>query len=240
MSARYILLIGDSLTEQGYSNHWCTKLQNYYQRRADIVCRGFGGYNTKWILDILQSSESEKIIPDHLPDHTLFCVVFLGANDAVSSEYPQHVPLDKYESNLREIVGILLERVRPSHGVILMTPPPIDQVRYLEYVRRERVPGATTSSRTLENTRLYRDVVVKVANQIAPHSAVDLYKAFLGDSADKPFEPHNNWSAPFFDGLHFNDVGGAIVFHQLQLSLPPAALPENLPLQTPHWSTFCA
>ncbi|CUG06015.1 esterase, putative [Bodo saltans] len=233
-----ILLLGDSLTEQGYENQWCAHLQNYYQRRADVVCRGFGGYNTKWILDILQSNQQEKIIPAHLPGHTLFCVVFLGANDAVSAEYPQHVPVDQYEANLRAITRILLEDVRPLHGVVLMTPPPIDQERYLEYVRRERVPDATTSSRNLETTRQYRNAVLKVAGDTPSTIAVDLYKAFLANLAEQPYQSRNTWSTPFFDGLHFDATGGQIVFSELKNSLPAQALPEKFPTQTPHWSTL--
>lgn len=235
-----ILVVGDSLTEQGFENQWCAKLQHHYQRRADVVCRGFGGYNTRWVLETLESSGREHIIPPHVVDQTLFCVVFLGANDAVSAEYPQHVPLDEYEANLRKIATCLNDVVRPAHGVIILTPPPIDQVRYLEYVRRERVPGATSSSRTLENTRNYRNAALRVASGLAFATGVDLYTAFMGEAAEGSFEPNSSWSAPFVDGLHFNAYGGNIVFNALISSIAEGAHAEKNQMTLPHWSARCS
>jgi isoamyl acetate esterase len=236
MANNTILLIGDSLTEQGYVNHWCSMLQNSYQRRADVICRGFSGYNTRWVLRMLNSSsDCCKIIPEVPP---LFCVVFLGANDAVSASYPQHVPIDEFEDNLRSIARLLLEKAKPLHGVVIVSPPPIDEAGYLEYVQRERDASATVSSRTFENTRCYRDAALRVAAETVSCIGVDLYAAFLGPAMHAPFAPEQEWATCFFDGLHFDSNGGKIVFDALMAALPLEVLPQSIPMSVPHWSTL--
>lgn len=48
-----IVCIGDSITQQGFGNSgWVAGLADTYQRRADIVDRGFSGYNTRNILHL--------------------------------------------------------------------------------------------------------------------------------------------------------------------------------------------
>lgn len=48
------LLFGDSITQQSFSaggyGQW---MSDNYQRRADIINRGYGGYNTEWALRIM-------------------------------------------------------------------------------------------------------------------------------------------------------------------------------------------
>jgi lysophospholipase L1-like esterase len=50
------LLIGDSITEQGTDTMtcgWASLLTSAYRRKADVVVRGFSGYNTRWIDTLL-------------------------------------------------------------------------------------------------------------------------------------------------------------------------------------------
>ena len=43
-----ILLVGDSLTQRGFDSKkgWVSKLASTYARRADVINRGYSGYNT--------------------------------------------------------------------------------------------------------------------------------------------------------------------------------------------------
>lgn len=56
------LLFGDSITQQSFSpggyGQW---MAENYQRRADIINRGYGGYNSEWALRILPYVGSQLI-----------------------------------------------------------------------------------------------------------------------------------------------------------------------------------
>lgn len=99
-----ILLLGDSLTQQGFGVNggvgWASLLSRAYTRRADVLNRGYSGYNSRHAKSILK----ESILPSIQQEHVLFCTVFLGTNDAALPGERQHVPLDEYEQNLESIV----------------------------------------------------------------------------------------------------------------------------------------
>jgi hypothetical protein len=48
------MLFGDSITQQSFAAGGLGQhMSEVYQRRADIINRGYGGYNTEWALRIL-------------------------------------------------------------------------------------------------------------------------------------------------------------------------------------------
>ncbi len=55
---------------------WGARLANSYQRKADIINRGFNGYNSRWALHLL-----DRVFPEENPE-LLLATVFFGANDA--------------------------------------------------------------------------------------------------------------------------------------------------------------
>ena len=121
-----ILLIGDSLTQQGYSDSgkWVALLADLYQRKCDIINRGFSGYTT----------QSIKIFVPRLLTENLVCgnvatVVLLGANDSNLKELngAQHVPLEQYKNNLREIIDTLNKKGIATSKILLVPPPPCNE-----------------------------------------------------------------------------------------------------------------
>ncbi|KAG6581348.1 GDSL esterase/lipase, partial [Cucurbita argyrosperma subsp. sororia] len=105
-----IYLFGDSITEFSFADGgWGAALANHFSRRADVVVRGYSGYNTRWALKVL-----ERVFPAS-EEHSgagdpLALTVFFGANDAcLPDRYGafQHVPLDEYKQNLISIVSFL-------------------------------------------------------------------------------------------------------------------------------------
>ena len=102
-----IVLFGDSITQQGFGVDgkvgWASLLASDYSRRADVLNRGFSGYNTKMAIDLLPS-----IFPgasDDKENGILFCTIFFGANDAALPGERQHVPIDDYAKNLGTIIS---------------------------------------------------------------------------------------------------------------------------------------
>ena len=103
-----ILLFGDSITQFGYGESiatntppsgWASLLSSAYSRRADIINRGYSGYNTRHALDVLPSALEGLDGRD-----LLYCTVFFGANDAALPGTRQNVPVEEYSENVKEIV----------------------------------------------------------------------------------------------------------------------------------------
>lgn len=245
-----ILLLGDSLTEHGYQNLWVAKLQDAFRRRADVVNRGLSGYNTAWVRSLLMK---DKLIPRELQRsvgtneaaayETLFVTIFFGANDAVGPSFPQHVSLQDFEANLEFIVETVQRVVRPTKGIILITPPPICEEKYLKFVQETRDASVTQSNRTLLRTQQYRDVVRSVAEKYGDQRVfvVDLYDAFLGDDGVAAAVERAPWWNMFYDGLHFDTHGGEVVFQKLMRCIETqlGVVPErDIAMDLPHWSTL--
>ena len=60
---RFILL-GDSITQMSFSSPggFGAHLANVYQRRADVYNRGYSGFNTNWILELLSNEEDRNTV----------------------------------------------------------------------------------------------------------------------------------------------------------------------------------
>lgn len=103
-----VLFFGDSITQHGFNveiRGWVSQLGNWWTRRVDLLNRGFSGYNSRWGRIIV-----DKVVIKEKPD---FLFVFFGANDAIDPTVLQHVPLEEYEENLREII-LKVKRVRDT------------------------------------------------------------------------------------------------------------------------------
>ncbi|PUZ56510.1 hypothetical protein GQ55_5G318200 [Panicum hallii var. hallii] len=73
-----VVLFGDSITEQSFRpGGWGAALADTYSRKADVVVRGYGGYNTRWALFLMH-----HIFPLDGIAPPLATTIFFGANDA--------------------------------------------------------------------------------------------------------------------------------------------------------------
>lgn len=115
---------GDSITQQGFgwppsSVGWGSLLSRDDSRRADVLNRGFSGYNTGYYaVEILPSILPQKDSQD--AQEVLFATACFGANDVAPAGELQHIPIDTYGHRL---VSSIQEY---EVTVILRTPPPID------------------------------------------------------------------------------------------------------------------
>jgi len=104
-----ILLFGDSLTERAFGDSvttfgWASLLSSSYTRRADVLNRGFSGYNTRHALDLLKKGRIFSAGGTKGDQDILFATIFLGANDAALPGEGQHVPIEEYKENLIQII----------------------------------------------------------------------------------------------------------------------------------------
>mmetsp|Transcript_9975 Transcript_9975/g.25806 ORF Transcript_9975/g.25806 Transcript_9975/m.25806 type:complete len:295 (-) Transcript_9975:106-990(-) len=202
LPSRFILF-GDSITQQSFSvGGWGARLQDRYQRRADVINRGFGGYNTRWALKLLAGQQ----LRDGPGDHTALVTIFFGANDASLPQHNlrQHVPKHEYVDNLRRIVGHL-RRHCPAAALLLITPPPVCHEQRLAF-QRQRYPTAATGilERTHENAGAYARAVVELAEELHL-PCVDLWQGMQSAA------PGEGWHAYLSDGLHLSAEGNAKV-----------------------------
>ncbi|CDO74873.1 hypothetical protein BN946_scf185004.g23 [Trametes cinnabarina] len=216
-----IMLLGDSLTQGGYElNGFAAKLAHVYNRKMDVINRGFSGYNTDWILPVFEqvlytpcfATQHEQ---QHVPKVRLL-VIWFGANDAAPPPKDQHVPLDRFRANLRKLLWMVRSpespRYSPDTRIVLMTPPPVNTAQ------RERAQRAKSPlkelDRDFEMTRRYAEAVGEVGQQESV-PVVDLWGK-LYDAAGRKEESLEEFLT---DGLHLNEKGYAVVFNELDKTI---------------------
>jgi lysophospholipase L1-like esterase len=200
------VLLGDSITQQSFQpGGWGAAVACEYQRTADVRLRGYSGYNTRWALPLL---------PDLFPSGATapaLVTVFFGANDAnlpaplrgqPEAASRQHVPLDEYVENLRQIVRVIKGVGDGSARVLLVTPPPCDEDAWHAYcVKVHGAGGESDPNRSFKGTRSYSEAVKRLATEIGT-PALDLHAAFVR---------RDDWRELFLDGLHPNGKGSEVI-----------------------------
>jgi lysophospholipase L1-like esterase len=168
-----VLFFGDSLTEFGSRpGGWVLDLTSWYGRRADVVSRGFGGYNSRFLAYVLDQGlddfSSSLSGGEQQRQRVAAAVVAVGSNDAkVPGAFGPEVgvPLSEYRRNLRALVRRL--RARGVAHVVVATPPPADERRRAEIARELAAsgqgPSRGLSDRLSERTAAYAEAAREVA-----------------------------------------------------------------------------
>jgi lysophospholipase L1-like esterase len=195
---------GDSITQRGFAPGWTGQLADAYQRRVDVLNRGYNGYNTRWALQLL-----DRVFPNNTaaPPPRLV-TIFFGANDAALPDRGsarQHVPVEEYASNLRAMVAHLRSIGVPA--VILITPPPISEPDRLVHVEKTYGVRLAVPERTNEAAGQYAAAAEAVAQELGV-PCLNLWRAF---------QEVPGWQQGLLnDGLHLTQEGNAEVYHLLQ------------------------
>lgn len=197
------MLFGDSITEYGFGNvdsafGWASLLSSAYTRRADVLNRGFSGYNTHHALNVLDTLFVEN---ESKQQPILFCTLFFGANDAALQPEPQHVPLPAYEANLERMIQTIRQKHKKTIPIIVLTPPPVHETGWKQFRAIE------TSDRDNHVTRQYGLTAKAVASRHELCSVVDTWELLQGDT--------ENRANYLCDGLHLNEAGNRIVYNGL-------------------------
>jgi lysophospholipase L1-like esterase len=230
-----IVLFGDSITQQGFGMDgavgWASMLSSAYTRRADVLNRGFSGYNTRHCLEILPRVFS--------PSEFLFCTVLIGANDASLPGERQHVPIQEYEENLGKIVALIREKTKSQQSdfpIILMTPPPLDEPAWTAHCPEP-------NKRSNEAHKQYGESVKKVGTELSC-PVFDVFEALGGNG--------NDYGQNLSDGLHLNGRGNTLLFEGLlemiKIEYPHLAPMEDgdekygttgIPMEEKLWRELC-
>ncbi|KAI4306405.1 hypothetical protein L6164_029685 [Bauhinia variegata] len=226
-----IYLFGDSITEGSFQEGgWGASLTNHFARTADVVLRGYSGYNTRWALKALDTvfpaTETSGDSGANDNSSPIAVTVFFGANDAcLPDRYAsfQHVPLQEYKQNLHSIVSFLKKKWPKTH-VLLITPPPIDEEGRLRHPFCKNPQGLV--ERTYEASGEYARACISVAGECGI-PVVDLWNKM---------QQNPDWeNACLSDGLHLAKSGNRVVFEEVisklkDVGVLPEALPVDLPL----------
>nr|CDS33527.1 isoamyl acetate hydrolyzing esterase 1 [Hymenolepis microstoma] len=208
------IFFGDSLTQFGYTDEGCylSILSSKFQRRVDIVGRGFSGYTTRLCLPLMKVLYPNA---ESLQNTTAF-FIFLGANDA--SFRWQKVDIPEYKSNLRQMVSYLQSLKLEKLKIFLITPPPMDENKK----EPDCIALDRPFTRTFENAKKYAEACLEVAMEKAV-ACVNIFAAIVAQE---------NWKDYLIDGLHFSRKGGMFLAEILS-SILEDFLPQKM--NFPEW-----
>ncbi|XP_042292912.1 isoamyl acetate-hydrolyzing esterase 1 homolog isoform X1 [Thunnus albacares] len=246
-----VILFGDSITQFSFqANGWGSEIANRLARKCDVVNRGLSGYNSRWakiVLPRLINSQSSA-------DNNIAAVtVFFGANDcALEDKNPQqHISLQEYSENLKEISKLLASAGVSADKVIFITPPPIHEPAWekecilkgntLSFLYRRIelfftirackdheylficLPGGTLN-RLNSVAGQYAQACVQAAGQCGT-DVLDLWTLMQRDGQD--------YTLYLSDGLHLSEKGNQFVTEHLWALLERRVV--DLPLILPYW-----
>ena len=208
------ILFGDSITQWSFSvGGWGALLADRYQRRVDVLNRGYSGYNTRWALETLS-----YVFDENNTSSVQLVSVFFGANDAAletGESSRQFISLDEFTSNMKKILQHIKSVCSNDVEIVLISPPPICHEQRLEAQRKKATQCGFTASgkleRTNENTGKYANAVEELAKTEGLRY-INLWRQMQDDRDD--------WSIFLDDGLHLSAAGNARVFELLVNALP--------------------
>lgn len=128
----------------------------------------------------------------HSPKVRLLTIWF-GANDACIPSSKQHVPLERFQNNLLQLIDMVKSPTSqwysPETKILLITPPPINTHQW-------------TADRTFDNTAAYAQAVRDVGAK-AGVPLVDAWQAIWNNAS----QDEQALSKYLSDGLHLTSVG---------------------------------
>ncbi|EGG09914.1 uncharacterized protein MELLADRAFT_71168 [Melampsora larici-populina 98AG31] len=235
-----LVMFGDSITQQAWqAGGTGSFLANQYQRKLDVVNRGYSGYNTIWALQV-----AKRLYPCQESSGRVFAkkklvTIWLGANDAVLQNRPQHVEAQQYTANLKQLIKIFRDHdiataPGPPTQIILITPPPISvSLRAADLASRFPDWTPADMDRDVDRTASFADHVKNLAAEEGL-PVLDTWTA-LTNAAERS---EHGLADYLCDGLHLTPAGYEIISNKLMSIIEtqrPDLLPENLPQDFPPW-----
>lgn len=217
-----VILFGDSITQLSFQpNGWGAEIANKLARKCDVLNRGLSGYNSRWAKILLP-----RLLESHNSNnesHIAAVTVFFGANDSALKDInpQQHVPLEEYSENLKELTKILASAGVAPDKVIFITPPPIHEPAW----EKECILKGCALNRLNAVAGQYAQACVGAAGQCGVN-VLDLWTLMQKDGQD--------YTEYLCDGLHLSQKGNQFVSEHLWELLQRRM--EELPFILPYWA----
>ncbi|MCL4119881.1 UNVERIFIED_CONTAM: hypothetical protein GTU68_034583, partial [Idotea baltica] len=187
---------------------WASIIANEFERKADVIARGFSGYNSRQCKALLPYLKNDF-------EGVSIVGVFLGANDANDpKQNPQQaVPLKEYKGNLKSIVDYI-KGFNEIRSVFLVTPPALDEEKW----NNECVAKGLTSAKTAQLVGQYANACEETAKEMGV-PCINLHTPML---------QRNDWKEFLSDGLHFSAKGSEFVASEMVPRLKDLLKREDL------------
>lgn len=214
------VLFGSSIVQYSFSNGgWGAILADLYSRKADILLRGYAGWNSRRALQVL-----EQVFPKDATIQPSLVIVYFGGNDSMRSNplgLGPHVPLPEYVENMRKIVTHL-KSLTGNTRIIYLSAPPINEEQI-----RESLSGIIGElNRTNKLCKMYADACVELCREM-DIKVVDLYTSI---------QKRKDWATTCFtDGIHLSSEGSKVVAEEILKVLKDADWEPSL-----HWNSLAA
>ncbi|XP_040074222.1 isoamyl acetate-hydrolyzing esterase 1 homolog [Ixodes scapularis] len=199
-----IFLFGDSLTQHCFSTEgcWGSVVATAFERKCDVVARGFSGYNSRMCKYVLP----RVLGPEDASTVAAF-VICLGANDCSSfvEGGDPAVPLHEYVRNMEEMLSYVKICGIPDENIVIITPPVADNDAW---IASRKTSGLPLKYRSVNVISTYANAC-KTLGSKRNLTVVDTFTAFLKEQ---------NWKDLFVDGLHFSQAGS---YKLANLLIPP-------------------
>ncbi|KAI9153841.1 hypothetical protein LWI28_017378 [Acer negundo] len=194
------VLFGSSIVQHSFSNQgWGAILADLYARRADVLLRGYAGWNSRRAVQIL-----DQVFPKDAAVQPSLVIVYFGGNDSMRPNpdgLGPHVPLPEYIENMRKI-ALHLKSLSAKTRIIIISPPPVNEQQIRETLSHIIPDG----SRTNEDCRIYSEACLKLCRELDV-KAIDLWTAM---------QQRDDWlTACFTDGIHLSSEGSKIVLKEI-------------------------
>ncbi|KAJ6742300.1 GDSL-LIKE LIPASE/ACYLHYDROLASE [Salix viminalis] len=211
------VLFGSSIVQFSFSNEgWGAVLAHIYARKADIILRGYSGWNSRRAVQII-----DQVFPKDAAKQPSLVIVYFGGNDSIlphATGLGPHVPLSEYIENIRKI-AIHLESLSDKTRVIFLTAPPV-----CEKQLRASLSGVVDMVRTNESCRIYAEACLEVCRGMNL-KVIDLWTAM---------QQVENWETVCLtDGVHFTAEGSKIVVKEILRVIKEANWEPSL-----HWKAM--
>ncbi|MCD7447034.1 hypothetical protein HAX54_021667 [Datura stramonium] len=206
------VLFGSSIVQLSYYLHgWGATLTGLYSRKADIALRGYGGWNSRMALQVL-----DKVFPKDAEIKPSLVILYFGGNDSADPNFPSspHVPLDEYVANMKEIV-LHIKSLSEKTRLIMLSAPPVNEEQIIQFYGDNR-------GRTNERCRIYSEAGIKLGQELGV-KVIDFWSALQ----ERP-----DWlTTVFWDGMHLTKEGSEIVVKKISKVLREAEWKPSL-----HWT----
>ncbi|CAI9091700.1 OLC1v1026792C1 [Oldenlandia corymbosa var. corymbosa] len=213
-----IVLFGSSIVQFSFSNGgWGSILADLYARKADIVLRGYLGWNSRRAVQVL-----DQVFPKDAANQPALVIVYFGGNDSMgphTSGLGPHVPLPEYIENMRK-VATHLKGLSDSTRLLFLSCPPLNEVK----LRENTSSYLSELVRTNDLCRRYSEACIELCQDM-DIKVVDLWTAM---------QKREDWqNACFTDGIHLSAEGSIIVVEEILKVLKEAEWSPSL-----HWKSM--
>ncbi|KZV52992.1 hypothetical protein F511_12225 [Dorcoceras hygrometricum] len=223
------VLFGSSIVQQSYNvGGWGAILADLYCRKADLILRGYSGWNSRRALEVLH-----RIFPKDAFVQPSLVIVYFGGNDAVRphpSGLGTHVPLLEYVENMKKI-ALHIKSLSKKTRLIFLTSPPVNE----QLINKFFGKSLSNQARTNDACRQYAEALVALGKELNI-KVINIWTAI---------QRRDDWlTACLTDGIHFTTEGSKIVVREILKVLKDAewkpslywlSMPTEFPEDSPYY-----